>query len=90
MTKKRQSKRGGKSSNFYLPSPLGRELKRIMITTCDLCTIGIGTSMQKMDKVWQQYRHDNKEIYKFRYKKKTYRLCEGCFERVQTDPTRLK
>lgn len=57
--------------------------KRIMPNLCDNCTIGIGTSMQKTDGVWQQYQHQNKKVHRFSYKKQRFKFCTECFERMQ-------
>lgn len=100
MTKKKKTKRqfskGGDALGSTSSPPSGNGpkdksylRKRIMPNLCECCTIGIGTSMQKVQGVWQQYYHENRKVNRFRYKKRVYKLCDDCYERAEKKPERL-
>lgn len=57
------------------------KVRKIMPMRCNVCDIGIGRSVQKIDKEWVQHEHMHQNIHRVRYKKKSYNLCGRCFEK---------
>ena len=54
--------------------------KIIMPNRCDLCSIGIGTSMVCEKGVWSTYRHIEKKINNFYWKEGKIRVCDECLD----------
>lgn len=57
--------------------------KKIMPNKCDLCTIGIGTSMLYFENTWRPYKHINQKVFHFNWEEGRLRVCEDCYERLK-------
>jgi hypothetical protein len=54
--------------------------KRIMPNKCDICGIGIGTSMLYFENTRRPYKHDQQRLYFYTYSGKRLRVCGECIE----------
>lgn len=70
----------GDLSKYTSPSLLAPDVKLIMPDKCDLCTIGIGKSMQFHDGVWTEITHMHDKFYEMKIGGKEYKMCEWCYE----------
>lgn len=74
---------GDDLSKYTSSSLLAPEIKLIMPDKCDLCTIGVGTSMQFTDGIWVEFHHLHDKYYEMDVGLRHLRLCEWCFDDMQ-------
>lgn len=49
-----------------------------MPNRCDICTIGIGTSMLFFENTWRPFKHYERTVFTFYSNKGRLRVCEEC------------
>jgi len=56
--------------------------KIIMPNRCDICTIGIGTSMLFYENTWRPFKHYEPIVYVFHTNNGRLKVCKECFEEL--------
>lgn len=57
--------------------------KSIMPNRCDLCSIGIGTSMLYFENTWRPFKHIETRPYNYQWFGTKLKVCEDCFKELK-------
>ena len=57
--------------------------KVIMPNKCDICTIGIGTSMFYFENTWRPFKHIEPKVYTYYYLGGRIKICSECLKELE-------
>lgn len=56
--------------------------KFIMPNRCDICTVGIGTSMLFYENAWRPFKHYEPKVYIYYWSGGRLSLCKECYDNI--------